>query len=484
MKRTVASVFAIACSISSCFADDAASHRSKAISLLDGKTLNGWQTEDGKPITKGWVVTDNGYLHRQTRGGHIYYEHEVGDFEFSFEWKLPARGNSGIKYRVRKYGGRTLGCEYQIYDDRGRPQSNSSTGSLYALYEPNKQKVVKPVGEWNSSKIVVAGTRIEHWLNDKKIVQAEVGSDDWKARVKKSKFAPYQQFSENRVGRLMIQDHGSTVWFRNLSLVRLNDSPTDGADKPVKDETAAAAKNVRQIIAHRGASLERPECTLAAINRAIDVKATAVEMDVRTSKDGVLFLLHDTTLDRTTNGSGKAADQTLAELKKLDAGSWFNAKYKSERIPTLAEGLKACRGKVDALLDLKEQGDAYDQKVAAAVKQHGDPARTIVGVRSVEQAKRFRKLLPKARQIGLIPNQAAIEAFAQAGVETIRLWPKWLTMADGKKLVSRVKAAKAQLHLNGTTGQADEVAALLKWRPFSMSSDDPRQLIQTLRAYE
>ena len=94
------------------------------------------------------------------------------------------------------------------------------------------------------------------------------------------------------------------------------DSQCHAADPGVQ----SAAKRVTQIIAHRGASVERPECTLAAIRRAIEVGATAVEIDVRTSSDGELFLLHDQTLDRTTNGSGVVTDTTFADIKALSAG--------------------------------------------------------------------------------------------------------------------------------------------------------------------
>ncbi|MFT7640738.1 MAG: glycerophosphoryl diester phosphodiesterase/dienelactone hydrolase [Pirellulaceae bacterium] len=245
------------------------------------------------------------------------------------------------------------------------------------------------------------------------------------------------------------------------------------------DDLVRAARGVSQIVAHRGASSERPECTLAAIRRGIEVRATAVEMDVRTSKDGVLFLLHDSTLQRTTNGRGAASELTIEQLKELDAGSWFHHLEKGERIPTLSEALQACRGKIDALLDLKEQGSDYAKAVAAVVKQHGDPARTIVGVRSVEQANEIRRLLPKARQLGLIPNPESIEAFAKAGVETIRLWPRWLDQG-GDQLVQRVRKAGVQLHLNGTLGLPDETKLLLKHSPNSLSSDDPARLRQTL----
>jgi glycerophosphoryl diester phosphodiesterase len=240
-----------------------------------------------------------------------------------------------------------------------------------------------------------------------------------------------------------------------------------------------AAANVSQIISHRGASVERPECTLSAIRRAIQVGATAVEVDVRTSRDGQLHILHDATLDRTTNGKGPASALTLAELQQLDAGSWFDSTFKDERIPSLIESARECKGKIDLLLDLKEQGDEYDRKVVGIIRMHGDPSRTVVGVRSVAQAERFRKLLPKARQLALIPSVESIEEFAKAGVDVIRLWPRWLE--DGDAPVKRVLATGKGLHLNGTKGEPDETRQLLAHRPDSLSSDDPRRLLATLK---
>ena len=200
--------------------------------------------------------------------------------------------------------------------------------------------------------------------------------------------------------------------------------PTNGtasaADAEIKQ---AAAAGVTQIIAHRGASTERPECTMSAIQRAIEVGATAVEVDVRTSRDGQLFILHDSTLDRTTSGRGPASALTLPELQQLDAGSWFGAAYNGERIPSLVESARACKGKIDLLLDLKEQGGDYDHQVVSVIREHGDPSKTIVGVRSVAQAERFRKLLPKARQLALIPSVDAIEDFAKAKVVERRRCP-------------------------------------------------------------
>jgi glycerophosphoryl diester phosphodiesterase len=188
-------------------------------------------------------------------------------------------------------------------------------------------------------------------------------------------------------------------------------------------------------------------------------------------------LSHDAALDRMTNGSGNIGDKTLAEIRALDAGSKFNPAYAGERVPTFAEALAICRGKIDVLLDLKESGDEYAARVVADVKQHGEETRTIVGVRSVEQARQFRKLLPRARQIGLIGKPDEIEEYAKAGVETIRLWPKWLTDAS---LVEKVRHTGCELHLNGTSGTPDEVRALLVHQPDSLSSDHPARLVATL----
>ncbi|MCA9128048.1 MAG: hypothetical protein KDB22_13225 [Planctomycetales bacterium] len=243
-------------------------------------------------------------------------------------------------------------------------------------------------------------------------------------------------------------------------------------------DVSRAAARVRQIIAHRGASAERPECTAVALNRAIEAGATAVEVDVRTSADGQLFILHDETLDRTTNGKGLATRLTLDQLQRLDAGSWFGATYRGERIPSLVEAAEICRGRIDLLLDLKEQGDEYDRRVVSTVLQHGDPAKTIVGVRSEHQAKRFRQLMPEARQLGLIPTLESMDSFADAGVETIRLWPRWLQ--DGDAPVKRVHALKKLLLLNGTLGEETETRQLLQFEPDSLSSDHPARLKATL----
>ena len=140
-------------------------------------------------------------------------------------------GNNGLKYRVRQFGNRTLGCEYQLIDDEGygyRLPDTGTTGALYDVYEPHAAKGMRPIGEFNHSRIVVCGNRIEHWLNGHLIVTAYVGSREWRERIAESKFANAEGFGENRVGKIMLTDHNSEVWYRNIELTPLesaNDPP-------------------------------------------------------------------------------------------------------------------------------------------------------------------------------------------------------------------------------------------------------------------
>ncbi len=108
------------------------------------------------------------------------------------------------------------------------------------------------------------------------------------------------------------------------------------------------------VTAHRGFSGQAPENTLAAFRAAIAAGADMVELDVHLTRDNEVVVIHDDTLERTTNGKGNVAEKTLAELKRLDAGSWFNPRFAGERIPTLAEVLEIVRGRILVNIELKK----------------------------------------------------------------------------------------------------------------------------------
>lgn len=117
----------------------------------------------------------------------------------------------------------------------------------------------------------------------------------------------------------------------------------------------AASRNYFTVIAHRGASAYYPENTMAAFEGAITQGADMVELDVQLSSDGEVVVFHDEKISRCTDGRGKVGDHTLAQLKKLDAGSWFHKKYKGEKISTLSEVLDFCKSKIAVNIEIKTE---------------------------------------------------------------------------------------------------------------------------------
>ena len=188
-------------------------------SVFKGESLEDWMTLDHEPVKFGWQAKGGEIFLKRSllRAGHIVTRKEYGDFEMFFDWKIAKGGNSGLKYRVRKYGDRTLGCEYQIYDPNGQQvDGKNKTASLYDLYAPDETAQPKPPGEWNSAKIVLRDGKIEHWLNGIRVVRATLGDAEWERRIAESKFNDAENFSKNRCGRIMLTDHGSDVFYRNF----------------------------------------------------------------------------------------------------------------------------------------------------------------------------------------------------------------------------------------------------------------------------
>lgn len=154
-------------------------------------------------------------------------------------------------------------------------------------------------------------------------------------------------------------------------------------------------------IAHRGASAYAPENTMAAFTKGIEMGADYIEIDVQMSKDHIPVIIHDTTLDRTTNGTGKVSDYTLKELKALDAGSWFGDEYTGETIPTFEEFLVEFGGKINILIELKypELHQGIEEQVANALRYHNlvkpDSIEIIIQSFNHESIKKSKELLPE-----------------------------------------------------------------------------------------
>ena len=196
------------------------------VAIFNGDNLDGWTTVSGSQDIRAWEVVE-GTLHRKSGGGDIVTKNEYENFILDFEWKISSGGNSGLKYKFADFDGSWLGCEYQILDDANHGDGalpTHRTASLYDVIAP-RQEAAKPVGEYNHSRIIVNGKRVQHWLNGRLIVDVAVGSPTWEKGFQTSKFKDHEQFGKIASGKILLQDHGDEVWFKNLVLRELKTVP-------------------------------------------------------------------------------------------------------------------------------------------------------------------------------------------------------------------------------------------------------------------
>jgi len=192
--------------------------------LFDGRSLAGWRIygSTNQP-GNGWQAGD-GLLKKLkgVRGGDIVTEQKFGDFELSWEWRIESGGNNGVKYLVTEERRGAPGHEYQMIDDDGHPDGRlgpkRQTASFYEVLAPAADKPLKKPGEWNQSRIVIRGQRVEHWLNGAKVLEYTLGSPEVKAGIATSKFRNAAGFGEKIEGHIMLTDHQDECWFRNLKI--------------------------------------------------------------------------------------------------------------------------------------------------------------------------------------------------------------------------------------------------------------------------
>lgn len=222
-----ASVLAIMCSFNPLSAQNTLTDEERAAGwrlLFDGHSTAAWRGYKSQTMPEGWQAVD-GALTRVAEATDIITREQFQDFELALEWKIPAGGNSGIMFRVTEDAELTYhtGPEMQILDNAGHPDGANpatSTGSNYALHAPSAD-VAKPAGEWNSVRLVVKGNHVEHWLNGTKIVEYELGSDEWKKLVAASKFNAWPGYGRAPKGHIALQDHGAAIAFRNIKIREL-----------------------------------------------------------------------------------------------------------------------------------------------------------------------------------------------------------------------------------------------------------------------
>lgn len=204
--------------------------------LFDGQTGKGWKGAklDGFP-EKGWKIEDGTISvlsskgQESANGGDIVTTDLYSAFDLSFDFKLSTGGNSGVKYFVtlsEVTSGSAIGLEYQVLDDKNHPDAKQGVGgnrtlsSLYDLITAKKDdRFVHPPGEWNTGRVVVyPNNHVEHYLNGVKVLEYERGSQHYRDLVAKSKYQKWPNFGEAKEGRILLQDHGDEVSYRNIKI--------------------------------------------------------------------------------------------------------------------------------------------------------------------------------------------------------------------------------------------------------------------------
>lgn len=183
-----------------------------------------WQTVDGQPPEQGWdFIAGEIRLERPRGGGGSLLSAPLPEqFELSWKWKIASKSNTGLKYRVRKYGTRWLGVEYQIIDDQSlsKQPDTGKTASIYDLFAPDPNTSAQPPSEWNQSKIIAVGNRLEHHLNGKLVCAAAIEGPRWDRQIALSKFWGAQGFGQPEgSNRIMLTDHGGKAVFKDFQFV-------------------------------------------------------------------------------------------------------------------------------------------------------------------------------------------------------------------------------------------------------------------------
>jgi hypothetical protein len=205
---------------------------SEWIALFDGKSLAGWHGYNKTGEVTNWAVQDGALVclgaAKDAHGGDIVTDQKFDNFELTWDWKVDKGSNSGVMYHVvegPKYKAPyETGPEYQIIDDIGFPDKLEpwqQAGADYGMQVANEKKKLKPVGDWNTSKIVYDKGHVEHWLNGEKIVEFEVDSPEWKKGKTEGKWKDYPDYASVKNGAIALQDHGNKAYFKNIKIKQL-----------------------------------------------------------------------------------------------------------------------------------------------------------------------------------------------------------------------------------------------------------------------
>jgi len=194
--------------------------------LFDGKSTAAFRgfKQDSIPANS-WGIEDGALKSLPAKQVDLITREKYENFELELEWKVAKEANSGIMFHVSEDEPETYrtGPEMQVVDDANTNDGKNpktSAGSLYALIAPTNKKY-NPVGEWNHIRLIVQGNHVEHWMNGTKILEYELGSESLRALIADSKFKAWPRFAREKTGYIALQNHGGSVWFRNVRVRRL-----------------------------------------------------------------------------------------------------------------------------------------------------------------------------------------------------------------------------------------------------------------------
>lgn len=233
MKLAAAAAVVASVSLMACKAQRGASATTPGHgweSLFDGHDLKGWHSYlKDKPGTD-WKAADGAIMLDAAAGGtggDLVTDAEYGNFELELDWKISETGNSGIIFLVHedaRYPHTYMtGPEMQVLDNvkaSDNKKKNHLAGSLYDLI-PADPSVVHPAGSWNHVKMRLDKGRLTFWMNGHQVVDTRLWDDGWKKMIAASKFHQWPEFATYRKGHLALQDHGHTVWYRNIRIRQL-----------------------------------------------------------------------------------------------------------------------------------------------------------------------------------------------------------------------------------------------------------------------
>jgi hypothetical protein len=194
-----------------------------------------WQTLDGRPAEENWEFADGEIRLARPRGGggSLVSEPLPSNFDLSWEWKIEPGANTGLKYRVRRFGKQLfgnsyLGIEYQIIDENRKLPPKGKTASIYDLVAPSESKPLLPAGQWNTARVIASGYRLEHFLNGQLVASAVTDGAAWERSIALSKFFGSTGFgAPGEDDRIMLTDHGGKAVYRNVQFTVLQPSEAD-----------------------------------------------------------------------------------------------------------------------------------------------------------------------------------------------------------------------------------------------------------------